>query len=390
MRYTYRILQSLEEIEPGVWNACAFQTTADPIPQPYPNPFLSHEFLSALEKSQSAVAETGWLSQHLILEDELGSLVGMVPMYLKSHSMGEYVFDFAWADAFEQTGERYYPKLQVSIPFTPVTGSRFLVQSKTQQAEIEKILWQACLERMNRHRISSFHATFLDFEQWQRLGALGFLLRVDRQFHWQNHNYTDFDDFLADLSSKRRRNILRERRLALQSGVVIEQLTGDKIKEEHWQVFFQFYLHTGNQKWGTPYLTRQFFSLIGDQMADQVLLVLCKKAGKYIAGALNFIGNQRLYGRYWGSLEEHPCLHFEVCYYQAIEYAIQHKLSVVEAGAQGEHKLLRGYLPQQIYSAHWFSNPSFRQLIARALQREQRLINEEMMALSQHSPYRQR
>lgn len=383
-----RIADQIDSITASEWEACANPspgTNGEGLPY---DPFVSHPFLNALEKSGSAKPETGWAPQHLIYEDEGGVLQGAVPMYIKNHSQGEYVFDYQWADAFERAGGSYYPKLQVSVPFTPVTGRRILVRPGNAIEKTESILMNGCLQVAKQLDLSSLHITFLEKEMWERLGRIGFLKRTDQQFHWKNEGYSSFSDFLTQLSSKKRRNIQRERRIALESGIRIEHLTGAGITEEHWNAFFRFYMDTGSRKWGSPYLTRRFFSLVGESMADRILLVMCSLNGEYVAGALNFIGGNCLYGRYWGALGEFPCLHFEVCYYQAIEFAIRHQLSFVEAGAQGEHKLARGYLPRQTYSAHWIANDSFRSAIADYLLSERRYVSENIEVWSEHSPFR--
>ncbi|MBT4266005.1 MAG: N-acetyltransferase [Deltaproteobacteria bacterium] len=383
-----RITDTIADISPEQWDACANPGYASKGDDRSYDPFVSYAFLSALEKSESAVAETGWAPRHLILEDHNSQLLGTVPMYIKNHSQGEYVFDYQWADAFERAGGSYYPKLQVSVPFTPVTGRRLLVRPGEHETAVETILIEGCMQAAKQLAVSSLHFTFLKNGQSDRLQELGFLLRTDQQFHWQNGGYTDFDDFLGALSSKKRRNIKRERRIALEEGVCIEHLTGSEITESHWDAFFRFYMDTGDRKWGSPYLTRRFFSMVGASMADRILLIMCRLGDNYVAGALNFIGGDCLYGRYWGTLGDFPFLHFEVCYYQAIEYAIRHNLAYVEAGAQGEHKLARGYLPHQTCSAHWIANDSFRAAIADHLISERRYVDENIQIWNEHSPFR--
>jgi len=373
-----RVVSRIDEVPASDWDACAL---------PH-NPFISHTFLKALEESGSAAAETGWLPQHLLLEDSGGTLIGCMPCYLKSHSQGEYVFDHGWADAYMRAGGRYYPKLQASIPFTPVTGKRLLVRPGVEEAEREAILLQAAVQVADRLGVSSLHITFLTREEWQLAGALGFLQRTDQQFHWRNDGYRSFEDFLAALTSRKRKAIRKERREALEGGVEIEWVTGRDLTEAHWDAFFAFYMDTGSRKWGSPYLTRACFSLLGQTMADRILLVLAKRSGRYVAGALNVIGLDTLYGRYWGGLEDHPFLHFEVCYYQAIEFAIVHKLARVEAGAQGAHKLARGYLPSETYSAHYIADLGLRRAVADYLKRERRAVAREIALLADESPYR--
>jgi uncharacterized protein len=353
------------------------------------DPFLSYAFLSALESSGSAVAQTGWAPYHLVLEDSDEIPVGVVPMYLKSHSQGEYVFDYAWADAFERAGGRYYPKLQVSVPFTPATGRRLLVRPDVTDPDLEKYLISGMMQVAEKMEVSSVHVTFADKNQWQGMGEMGFLQRTHNQFHWQNDGFASFDDFLAALSSKKRKNIRRERRGAVESGIEIERLTGTEITEAHWDAFYRFYLDTGSRKWGSPYLTREFFSTIGETMPDDTLLIMCKREGRYVAGAINFIGGECLFGRNWGCIEHHPFLHFEVCYYQAIEFAIERGLQRVEAGAQGQHKLARGYMPTHTYSAHWIANNSLRDAIDDFLKDERRYVDEEIDYISEQGPFRQ-
>ncbi|MFH2130747.1 MAG: GNAT family N-acetyltransferase [bacterium] len=377
-----RLVNALSEISPGQWDACANPEDASH------DPFVSYRFLHALEESGCVSLETGWMPRHLVLEDNRRELLGAVPMYLKHNSMGEYVFDFGWADAFERAGGKYYPKLQVSVPFTPVSGRRLLIRPSDREKQVESLLVQGFLESVQVLDVSSLHATFLTEDQWETLGNRGFLQRIDQQFQWRNNHYRDFNDFLESLSSKKRRAILRERREALTADITIEHLTGADITEAHWDAFFRFYMDTGNRKWGQPYLNRTFFSLIGQSMADRILLIMCRKRDSYIAGALNFIGGDCLFGRYWGCTEYRPYLHFELCYYQAIEFAIRSNLAVVEAGAQGEHKLARGYLPRKTYSAHWIAHPHFRAAIERFLESESSAVNEDIQTLQNHSPFR--
>ena len=377
-----RIASRIAAVPAADWDACALAL------RPF-NPFISHGFLKALEESGSATQDTGWLPQHLLLEDASGALIGCMPCYLKSHSQGEYVFDHGWADAYMRAGGRYYPKLQASIPFTPVTGRRLLVPAGVDERERETILLQAAVQLTNRLGVSSLHVTFLTRDEWQLAGESGFLKRTDQQFHWLNEGHRSFEDFLATLTSRKRKAIRKERRAALGDGVEIEWVTGRDLTEGHWDAFFDFYLETGSRKWGSPYLTRSCFSLLGATMADQILLVLAKRSGRYIAGALNFIGQDALYGRYWGAIEDQRCLHFEVCYYQAIEFAIAHKLARVEAGAQGAHKLARGYLPSETYSAHYIADPGLRRAVADYLKRERRAVAREIALLTEEAPYRQ-
>ncbi|WP_245411030.1 GNAT family N-acetyltransferase [Microvirga flavescens] len=387
MPFQIKIAQGLSAVPADAWDACARSTDsgADPF-----NPFISHAFLSSLDESGCVGAKSGWMPLHVLVEDEAGKLVGAAPCYLKSHSQGEYVFDHSWADAFERAGGRYYPKLQVSVPFTPVTGPRLLVAKDAPQDEVRAHLI-AGLRTLREHtEASSIHATFLQEGDLHAFEAHGFLRRDDQQFHWFNEGYASFEDFLAALSSRKRKAIRRERRDALTNGITIEWVTGSDITKKHWDAFFAFYMDTGSRKWGRPYLNRKFFSLIGERMADRILLVMARHDGRYIAGAINFIGDTRLYGRNWGCIEDHPFLHFEVCYYQAIEFAIARGLERVEAGAQGEHKLARGYRPVITSSAHDIANPSLRKAIADYLEHERDYVAEAAEELSSATPFKHR
>lgn len=385
MSYTIKAVDSIGEVGATAWNACANPANAG---LAY-DPFLSFAFLDALETSESAVAGTGWAPYHLVLENEdQAEVLGVVPMYLKNHSSGEYVFDHGWAEAFERAGGRYYPKLQISVPFTPATGRRLLISVSDHQQQLESHLLGGVMQLAEKMAVSSVHITFAEKTQWDHMGELGFLQRTHNQFHWQNDGYQTFDDFLSALSSKKRKNIRRERRDALANGITIEMLTGADIQEQHWDAFYRFYTDTGQRKWGTPYLTRQFFSTIGESMPDDILLVMCKREDEYVAGAINFIGSECLFGRNWGCIEDHRFLHFEVCYYRAIEFAIEHGLRRVEAGAQGSHKLARGYMPSHTYSAHWIVNTSFRDAVDDYLKDERRYVQEEIEHIEAHSPFR--
>jgi uncharacterized protein len=383
-----RVTADIGSVAAEDWDACARGGDSDPRSRRPDNPFVQHAFLKALEDSGSARRETGWLPQHLLVEDNDGRLAACMPCYLKSHSYGEYVFDHGWADAYERAGGSYYPKLQCAVPFTPVTGRRLLLRSGQDHSERAGLLLQAGVMLADRVDASSLHLTFPTREEWELAGSLGFLKRTDQQFHWPNHGYDSFEEFLGALTSRKRKTIRSERRRALADGIEIERVTGRDLTAAHWDTFFDFYMDTGSRKWGSPYLTREFFSLIGEAMADDILLVLAKRSGRAIAGALNFIGRDTLFGRYWGALEEHDCLHFEVCYYQAIDFAIDHKLARVEAGAQGAHKLARGYLPSPTYSAHWIADPGLRRAIADYLARERRAVARDMALLGEESPYR--
>ncbi|MBN4046466.1 N-acetyltransferase [bacterium AH-315-P15] len=379
--FSARTLPSLSGVSPKAWD-----TLANPAGQPY-NPFVSHTFLNALEESGSATPETGWAPSHVLLELE-GKLVGAAPAYLKSHSQGEYVFDHGWADAFERAGGTYFPKLQCSVPFTPATGPRLLVAPGENESLYRTALASALVQVTDQHELSSLHITFLPKQDWEALGQRGFLQRTDQQFHWENAGYGKFEDFLSALSSAKRKTLRKERARAVEAGLEIEWLTGADITEAHWNAFWVFYQDTGSRKWGRPYLTRAFFSLVGARMADDILLIFAKRNGVPIAGALNFIGGDTLFGRYWGCTEHHKFLHFEISYYQAIDFAIQKGLARVEAGAQGEHKLARGYLPVTTYSAHWISNPHFRAAVSDYLDRERNYIAEDMEVLKEHTPFR--
>ncbi len=375
---TVKVVPEIADIPAAEWDACAGDD----------NPFLSHAFLEALEASGSATAETGWLPQHLALEGEDGRLVAAVPLYLKTHSYGEYVFDWGWASAYEQAGGRYYPKLQCAVPFTPVTGPRLLLRPDAGPAAADTLI-AAMIELARRHKVSSLHITFPTEPEWERLGKAGFLQRVGQQFHWQNDGYGCFDDFLEALNARKRKQIRRERRDALADGIEIETLTGSAIKREHWDAFYRFYRSTSDRKWGEAYLTRAFFDLLGRRMAERVALVMAKKGGRYVAGALNLIGRDTLYGRNWGCLGDFPFLHFEACYYRAIDFAIERGLARVEAGAQGQHKIQRGYLPVATYSAHWIRDPGFARAVDDFLARERRALANEMEMLEETlSPFK--
>jgi uncharacterized protein len=375
-----RVLTSIADVAASAWDACAGGDDA--------NPFTRHAFLAALEASKSAIGRTGWHPQHLVAETADGRVAGVVPCYLKTHSRGEYVFDSGWAAAYERAGGRYYPKLQVSVPFTPATGRRLLVAPHIDVAATRDALARGLIELAQLRDVSSVHVTFMTEAEWQQLGACSFLKRTDQQFHWQNADFTNFDDFLAALSSRKRKTIRRERRDALANDIEVSWLTGSDLTEEAWDAFFSFYQNTGARKWGSPYLTRAFFSMIGQTMRNETLLIMAKRRGRYIAGAINFIGDGTLFGRHWGATEHHPFLHFEICYYQAIDFAIARKLARVEAGAQGEHKLARGYLPSTTYSAHYIANAAFRQAVANYLEHERTYVEESGKELMEASPFR--
>jgi predicted N-acyltransferase len=376
-----RALDSIDAIDAAAWDSLA-----NP-PGARFDPFVSHAFLAALERSGSAIARTGWQPFHLVLEDGARPL-GAVPLYLKSHSRGEYVFDHAWADAWHRAGGRYYPKLQACVPFTPVTGRRLLIGAAADADALRTALAGAAVETAKRLRVSSLHVTFPTADEWEFLAHHQFLRRIDQQFHWHNRGYASFDDFLGALASKKRKNLKRERRDALANGVSVEWITGSDLCERHWDAFYDFYMDTGGRKWGTPYLTREFFSLVSEAMPDRILLVLCRRAGRYVAGALNFIGSDTLYGRNWGCIEEHPFLHFETCYYQAIDFAIARGLATVEAGAQGGHKVIRGYEPTTTYSSHWIADAGLRRAIDRYLLEERQQVEVEGTWIANHLPFR--
>ena len=351
------------------------------------NPFISHAFLLALEQSGSVGGRSGWAPAHVLVEDEAGRLVAAAPTYVKSHSQGEYVFDHGWAQAYAQAGGRYYPKLQVAVPFTPVTGRRLLVAASA-PTEARSTLIAGLRGLCKAINASSIHVTFANGGDREALSGAGFFPRTGEQFHFANPGYRDFEEFLGALSSRKRKNIKRERKEALGGDIAIERVTGAAIRSEHWDAFFAFYMDTGSRKWGNPYLTRKFFDLVGASMADRILLVMAKRGGRHIAGALNFIGDDALYGRNWGAIEEHPFLHFEVCYYQAIDFAIERGLKRVEAGAQGEHKLARGYRPVPTFSLHDFADKRLGEAVESYLARERVAVEETIALYEEHAPYR--
>ncbi|MBV8791101.1 MAG: N-acetyltransferase [Pseudolabrys sp.] len=399
-----RLASSIAEVPARAWNACAgnlqvtdegpLLTSEDNLSQGLStrgylsNPFVSHEFLLAMEQSNSVGRHAGWQSRHLLAETSDGGLAGIAPCYVKSHSRGEYVFDHGWAEAYERAGGNYYPKLQVAVPFTPVTGPRLLVRDGPLADAVRGGLADALTQVTDQNDLSSAHVTFLTADEWRMLGARGFLQRTDQQFHWENAGFATFDDFLAQLASRKRKGIRRERKEALSAGIDVHWLTGSDLTESVWDAFFAFYMETGSRKWGRPYLTREFFSLVGASMGERILLVMAKRGSRWIGGALNFLGDDTIYGRNWGATEHHPFLHFEICYYQAIDYAIAHKLKVVEAGAQGEHKLARGYMPKTTYSAHYIADPALRRAIAEYLRRERTYVDAAGAELAAAAPFR--
>ena len=379
---TVEVVPRIADIPADAWDACA---NADPATY---NPFLTHAFLKTLEDAGNVGGRTGWTPRHLVLKLG-GEIAGCAPCYVKAHSRGEYVFDHGWADAFMQAGGRYYPKLQIAVPFTPVPGRRLLVRPGPESGTHESLLATAAAELAERSDISGVHITFLTEGEWERLGARGFLQRTDQQFHWSNAGYGTFDDYLTSLASRKRKAMRKERQQALADGLEVVWLRGSEISEADWDAFFKFYMDTGSRKWGSPYLNRKFFSLMaGSAIGKDCLLMLAKRGARPIAGSFHLIGGDCLYGRYWGAVEHHPLLHFEMCYYQAIDYAIQHKIARVEAGAQGEHKLARGYLPTKTYSAHYIVDPALRRAIADYLVRERRYVDAAAEELAEYAPFR--
>lgn len=379
MSLTLQVHDSIAAIGRDAWDACA---------APSGDPFVSYDFLDACEASGSAVPSQGWAARHLSLHDEDGAVIGVMPLYLKGHSQGEYVFDHSWADAYQRAGGRYYPKLLGAVPFTPVSGPRFLNAPGTDDATVRQALLQGALTLTQRLGVSSLHVNFPLEAEWRAMTEASWLPRRDIQFIWRNDGYQSFDDFLAALSSNRRKTIRRERREA-QSGLDIRVLTGAEITQAHWDAFFAFYMDTGDRKWGRPYLTRDFFARVGATMAERIALVMAFEGETPVAGALNFIGRDALYGRQWGTLVDRPFLHFELCYYQAIDFAIARGLSRVAAGAQGDHKIARGYLPSPVYSAHFIADPALREPVARYLEQERPAVESEMQAMTADlSPYR--
>jgi predicted N-acyltransferase len=373
---TLTLHKHIAEIPAAAWDACAGRD----------NPFVSHAFLSAIEDSGSANARTGWLPQHAVLRDGCGAVVAAAPMYAKSHSYGEYVFDHGWAQAFERAGGRYYPKLQVAVPFSPVPGPRLLLRPGTgiPPAALADALARACGDL----DVSSVHVTFCGETEWSALGEAGWLRRLGMQFHWENAGYATFDDFLAALSSRKRKTLRRERRDANSAGLEIVALRGPEIGKRDWAAFYQFYTSTVDRKWGSAYLTPKFFPLLSERLGDAVVLMLARERGTPVAGALNLMGTDALYGRNWGCVRDYPFLHFELCFYRAIDFAIAHGLRRVEAGAQGEHKIQRGYLPVPTYSAHWIAHPGLRRAVADFLEHERPARLAEMAELATASPFR--
>jgi predicted N-acyltransferase len=377
------VLPSISGIAADEWDACACPEGVDGPPI---DPFTTYRFLKAIEDSGSVGTGTGWQPRHLVLR-EGEEVIGTMPLYAKSHSQGEYVFDHNWAHAYERAGGRYYPKLQSAAPFTPATGRRFLCKPGHEETA-RPLLVRAALQLANENRLSSLHITFCTEEEKDALGELGLLERYGQQFHWINAKYASFEAFLEALSSRKRKTIRKERRTAQTFGGRIHQLQGNEITPEHLEAFWVFYQDTGARKWGTPYLTRDFFNRVHESLRDDILLIMCERDGRWVAGALNFIGRNTLYGRYWGCIEDHSCLHFEVCYYQAIDFAIKHGLSRVEAGAQGSHKLARGYMPVPTYSLHYMMDEGFQQAVSDYLAAERCAVDEEIEVLTSYGPFR--
>ncbi|WP_108484538.1 GNAT family N-acetyltransferase [Oceaniglobus ichthyenteri] len=378
------VLPSLAEIDASDWDACACPEVADG-GRPF-DPFTTHRFLKALEDSGSVGPGTGWQPQYLVARAD-GKVIACAPLYAKGHSQGEYIFDHNWAHAFERAGGRYYPKLQIAVPFTPATGRRFLTRPGHWETGLAA-LTQGAVQLAANNQLSSLHITFCTKAEAEAGAQMGLMARTGQQFHWFNQGYGSFDDFLAQLSSRKRKNIRKERATAQAFGGDIVHLTGDQIEPHHWDAFWQFYQDTGARKWGTPYLTRAFFDIAQDVLRDDILLILAMDGDRAIAGALNVIGRDVLYGRYWGCVQDHPCLHFELCYYQAIDHAIAHGLKQVEAGAQGEHKLARGYLPTPTHSLHWIADDGFADAVGEYLKAERAAVDDEIEVLTSFGPFK--
>ena len=376
-----RIITGLSDVVPEAWNRLA-----NPPALSY-DPFLTWEFLEALEATGAARPETGWSPCHVLVEGPNDELLAAMPLYAKTHSQGEFVFDHSWADAYERAGGHYFPKLLCAVPFTPVTGRRFLISPGPDQERLQNALLSAALQIAAQNDFSSLHINFIEPDFATQMDATGLLIRTDQQFHWRNDGYEAFADFLGALSSAKRKNLRKERAKA-QTGLSYKHLTGDAITEAHWDAFFEFYMDTGSRKWGYPYLNRETFTLLGERLADKILLIMAYEDDTPIAGALNLIGSDTLYGRYWGCTDPRPFLHFETCYYQAIDYAIEHGLAFVEAGAQGGHKLARGYGPVTTYSAHWIAHKGLREAIDHYLERERQAVEHESTYLQKRTPFK--
>ena len=380
-KFSFKIETSLNNIDEKRWNVCASNNKDF-------NPFNSYQFLKALESSNSINNNSGWNSAYIIIENNKNEAVAFVPSYLKTNSSGEYVFDYEWANAYHRAGGQYYPKLQISIPYTPVTGSRFLIDETYNYDEILEYISSEIISICPKIEASSAHITFLTKKESQKLEKLGWLIRKDQQFHWENKSYNNFSDFLGTLSSRKRKNIKKERSKFIDSDIKIEHLTKDKINDEHWDYFYEFYIDTTTRKWGQDYLKKEFFNNIGSTMKNEILLIMAKKDNQYIAGALNFLGKNTIYGRNWGSLVDYKFLHFELCYYQAIEYAIKNKIKIVEAGAQGTHKISRGYSPVITYSAHWMKERNFHEAVKKYLDYEVLEVEKSKKILENYLPYK--
>lgn len=382
--FEVHVLPDLSEVTAEEWDACACPEVSDggrPV-----DPFTTHRFLKALEDSGSVGRGTGWEPRHLAVRKN-DELIAVAPLYAKSNSQGEYIFDFSWAHAYENAGGRYYPKLQIAVPFTPATGRRFLTRPGHEAAGLSA-LTQAAVKLAADNELSSVHVTFCTEAEAIAGEQIGLMRRTTQQYHWENRGYPDFDAFLADLSSRKRKTIRKERQRANAFGGEIRSLTGDEIEPHHWDAFWRFYQDTGSRKWGTPYLTRAFFDIAHEVLRDDILLIMCHREGRDVAGALNMIGREVLFGRYWGCIEHHDCLHFEACYYRAIDYAIAHGLDRVEAGAQGEHKLARGYLPSECHSLHWIGDRGFARAVEQFLDQERRAVEEDIEVLTAYGPFR--
>ena len=376
-----RILTSLDEIPADEWDACACPEEGRPI-----DPFTTHRFLSALEVSGSVGAGTGWHPRHITAYLD-NQLIAAAPAYAKSHSQGEYVFDHSWADAYMRAGGRYYPKLQLTVPFTPATGRRFLTRTGFETTG-QSALVQGAVQLAAENQLSSMHITFCTKDEAEAGKEMGLMHRLGQQFHWVNDGYATFDDFLTSLSSRKRKNIRRERKQAQDFGGTIHALTGDDITPDHLAAFWHFYQDTGARKWGTPYLTREFFDIAHETLRDDMLLIMAMRDGQWVAGALNFIGADTLFGRYWGCVEDHPALHFEICYYRAIDYAIACGIKRVEAGAQGGHKLARGYMPVTTHSLHWIADDGFRAAVAQFLEHEREAVDDDIEVMTSYGPFK--
>ena len=382
---TIKVLTSIHQVPPEQWNLCAR------IDEPVHNPFVRHAFFSALEDSGSTNADAGWYPQHVVVEDDDGEVLACAPLFLKNHSYGEYIFDWGWADAYQRAGGRYYPKLQCAVPFTPVTGPRLMVRPFLDgdlKHALKRRLLGSMVELTERLEVSSLHVTFSTTEEYELMTDAGLLPRLGEQYHWKNNGYASFDEFLGELSSRKRKSIRKEREKANSCGVDICVLAGDEIKTHHWDAFYRFYMNTSDRKWGQAYLTRAFFDLLSERMGDAVLLIMGEEDGQLVCGALNLLGGDTLFGRNWGTVVDYPMLHFEVCYYRAIDYAIKCKLTWVEAGAQGPHKIQRGYMPKQTYSAHWISDRGFRSAVAEFLDRERAAIAADINTQADLGPFK--